>query len=160
MNVRSLVFSAMVAALYVALTMVVGQVGFSVIQFRPSEALTLLPFLFPQATWGLFIGCIIANTASAFGWLDIVFGSLATLLAAYLTSKCKNRFVAAIPPVVINSVVVGGLIVIGTPGAGWISWPANALSIAICEGLTCFLLGIPLLYVLEKLKFKQEFKLG
>ena len=75
-----LAFSALVAAVYAALTMALAFMSYNGLQFRVAEALCVLPFFFPAATWGLFIGCIIANLLSPAGPLDVVFGSLATLL--------------------------------------------------------------------------------
>ena len=79
-SVRRLAFSAIIAAVYAALTMALGFMSYAGIQYRVAEALCVLPFFFPQTTWGLFIGCVIANLLSPAGPLDIVFGSLATLL--------------------------------------------------------------------------------
>lgn len=62
---------------------------FGPIQVRFSEALCLLPFLFPETAWGLGVGCLIANLFSPYGALDIVVGSLSTLIAALLTARCS-----------------------------------------------------------------------
>ncbi|MEG1073265.1 MAG: QueT transporter family protein, partial [Oscillospiraceae bacterium] len=86
-SVRDLTLAAMVAALYAVMSYfgnIFGMTYFG-IQFRFAEALTVLPFLFPATVPGLFVGCFIANILSPFGALDVVFGSLATLLAAFLT---------------------------------------------------------------------------
>ena len=79
-SVRRLAFCALVAAVYAALTMALGFMSYNGIQFRVAEALCVLPFFFPSSAWGLFIGCVIANLLSPAGPLDVVFGSLATLL--------------------------------------------------------------------------------
>ena len=81
-SVRRLAFSALLAAVYAALTMALGFMSYNGLQFRVAEAMCVLPFFFPAATWGLFIGCIIANLLSPAGPLDVVFGSLASLLCA------------------------------------------------------------------------------
>ena len=78
-------FAAVTAALYTALTLIAAPISFGNIQFRISEALCILPYFFPQAIPGLFIGCIFSNLFGGMGIFDIVFGSLATLLAAIFT---------------------------------------------------------------------------
>ena len=92
----------MIAALYAALTIALAPISFGPVQFRVAEALTLLPFFMPEAIPGLFIGCLLANFTGGFGIIDIVFGSAATLLAAWLTYEMPNMWLAAIPPVIVN----------------------------------------------------------
>lgn len=100
--------SAVIAALYAALTLLLYPISFGAVQFRVSEALTLLPIVMPEAIPGLFIGCLLSNIiGSATPW-DIIFGSLATLLAAILTyATRRNKILAAAWPVVCNTVIVG-----------------------------------------------------
>ena len=107
LNPRSLCLSAVIAALYAALTLLLAPISYGPIQLRLSEALTVLPILLPQAVPGLFVGCLIANLYT--GMLtDIVFGSLATLLAAIGTYLLRKRpILAAACPVVSNGVIVG-----------------------------------------------------
>lgn len=106
-NVKFMVQAALIAALYVTLVLVFSFSSFGPIQFRVAEALTILPFFTPAAIPGLFIGCIIANILGGAVIWDIVFGSLATLLAAVISYKLrKNKWLVAIPPVLINTVVV------------------------------------------------------
>lgn len=104
---RSLCMSAVIAALYAALTLLLAPISYGPIQLRLSEALTLLPILLPQAVPGLFVGCLIANLYT--GMLtDIIFGSLATLLAAIGTCLLRKKpILAAACPVVSNGVIVG-----------------------------------------------------
>ena len=104
---RSLCLSAVIGALYAALTLLLAPISYGPIQLRLSEALTLLPMLLPQAVPGLFVGCLIANLYT--GMLtDIVFGSLATLLAAVGTYLLRKKpLLAAACPVVSNGVIVG-----------------------------------------------------
>lgn len=93
---RNITMTASIAALYVVLTFLFEPISFSLIQFRVSEMLTVLPFITPLAIPGLFIGTLIANMMSPVGIYDIIFGSLATLLAAWLTYKMPNRWLAPI----------------------------------------------------------------
>ena len=104
---RSLCLSAVIGALYAALTLLLAPISYGPIQLRLSEALTLLPMVLPQAVPGLFVGCLIANLYT--GMLtDIIFGSLATLLAAIGTYVFRKKpILAAACPVVSNGVIVG-----------------------------------------------------
>ena len=103
-----IVRSAVIAALYAALTLALYPISFGAVQFRVSEALTLLPRVMPEAIPGLFVGCLVSNLiGSATPW-DIIFGSLATLIAAILTyATRRNKILAAFWPVLCNTVIVG-----------------------------------------------------
>ena len=109
LTTRSLCISAAIAALYAALTLLLAPISYGDWQCRVSEALTMLPLLMPQAVPGLFVGCILANLLGpSAGIFDIVFGSLATLIAALGTWYLrKNKWLAAACPVVANGVIVG-----------------------------------------------------
>ncbi len=154
-SVRKLAAAAVTAAMYTALSYVAYtlNLAFAPVQFRLSEALTLLPFLFPETAWGLFVGCILTNLLSQYGPVDIVFGSLATLLAGLWTARCKNRWTAAIPPVVCNGVIVGAVIACAEAGftrAFWAAWGVNLLSVGASEVVLCFIPGVILVSALEK----------
>jgi uncharacterized membrane protein len=108
--------AAMVAAIYAVLTLAVtltplGTLAFGPVQVRVSEMLTVLPALTPAAVPGLFVGCIVSNLVGSAvglsGMLDVVFGSLATLLAAWLSGKMPSRWLVPLPPVIINGIVIG-----------------------------------------------------
>jgi uncharacterized membrane protein len=150
--IRSITLSAMIAAVYAALTMALPALSYGPVQLRFSEALTVLPFFLPEAVPGLFLGCVISNLLSTFGIADVVFGSLATLLAALWTSRVKNPWLAPMPPVVCNMVIIGALIAwfeAGGFGAGFLpAWIYNALTVGIGELAACYLLGMLLLYIL------------
>ena len=108
LNTRSLCVAAVLAALYAALTLAIPVLAYGPWQCRFSEALTVLPLLFPEAVPGLFIGCIAANLLSPVGVWDVVFGSLATLLAAIGTWKLRDKPILAVAcPVISNGVIVG-----------------------------------------------------
>ena len=131
---KELTFAAMLGGAYAALTMLLPIPQYAGVQFRLAEALTLLPFLIPAATPGLFVGCFIANILSPYGLLDIIAGSAATLLACLWTQRMKNRRLAAIPPVVCNAVIVGGVIAFAMTGFGpgfWVAYAINAASVEI-----------------------------
>ncbi len=153
-STRYLARAGVIAALYVALTYLAGlmNLAYGPVQFRFSEALTVLPFLFPEAVPGLFVGCIVSNLLSPYGALDLVVGSLATLLAALWTAKCGKRWFAPMPPVVANAVLVGAMIAWYEAGFGAGFLPAfayNAATVGAGELVVCYALGLPLLKVLE-----------
>ena len=97
-DTKKLTRCALIAAIYVALTMLSNalNLAYGPIQLRFSEAMTVLPFLMPEASWGLFIGCVLSNILSPYGPLDMIVGSAATLLAALLTARCRNKWTASL----------------------------------------------------------------
>ena len=127
------------------------------VQFRFSEALTVLPVLTPAAVPGLAVGCLLSNLWSSMGALDIIFGTAATLLAALTTYMVRNirvkgiPILAPLPPVLFNALIVGVEITIVSPG-GFVfpAFLANALSVGLGELAVCYVLGLPLLVALEK----------
>lgn len=155
-SLRDIVFSALVGALYVVLCYFGNIFGlnFGVIQCRFAEALTVLPFLCPATAWGLFAGCILSNLLSPYGLPDLIFGSLATLLAGLLTARCRSKWLAPLPPVLLNGSLVGMVITIqeipfGAP-AFWGTYLYNAGTVALGELLVCYILGMVLLEVLSR----------
>lgn len=153
-TLKELTFAAMLGGAYAALTMLLPIPQYAGVQFRLAEALTLLPFLIPTATPGLFVGCFIANILSPYGLLDIIAGSAATLLACLWTQRMKNRRLAAIPPVVCNAVIVGGVIAFAMTGFGpgfWVAYAINALSVGLGEFVVCYVLGDLLLDAVVKI---------
>ena len=179
-SVRSLCLAAMIAALYLALTLLFQPISFGAVQFRISEAMTLLPAIFPEATIGLTLGCFLSNFLAGanvydvvFGAeyivgvtlgcflanllgstvVDVVFGTLATLLAALISWRVgkKKLWYAAIPPVVCNGVIVGLVLTYAYQiPALWM----NMLTVAAGEAVVCFALGVPLVRFLNKHKDK------
>ena len=107
-NVKYLVKAGIIAAIYVVLVIIFSFSSFGPIQFRVAEAMTILPFFTSAAIPGLFVGCLIANILGGAVIWDIIFGSLATLIAAFLSFKLrKQALLVPIPPIVVNSLVVG-----------------------------------------------------
>jgi len=143
---RSLAVSGLVAAAYAVVTVLFAPISYGHIQVRISEALTVLPFLFPQAVPGLFIGCLIANFAGGFGILDVALGSGATLIAAVLTAKMPNVWLASVPPVAVNMAVVGGYLSFLLD----IPFLLCALYVGLGQIVACCFLGIPLVLLLER----------
>lgn len=155
--------SAIIAAVYALLTVIFSPISFGLVQFRFSEALTILPVLTPAAIPGLAIGCLIANLSSPFGAADIIFGTLATLAAAVasrlagkITFK-KIPFLSALFPVLINGVVVGLELTYFTPGeASFAVFLTAFLSCVAGEAAVCFVLGIPLYLLLKKINLFKK----
>lgn len=144
---RRLVRGALIAAIYAVLCAALAPISYGEVQFRISEALTILPLLMPEAVPGLFVGCLIANLIGGAGILDIVFGSLATLIAGLLTYAMRRLPAwVALLPVVVNGLVVGWVLnaAYGTPlllGMG---------SVALGQAVVCYVLGLPLLALLRR----------
>ena len=159
-NVRQLTLAGTVAALYAVLTYFSSIFGlsFGAVQFRFAEALCVLPFLFPAAIPGLFVGCLIANLLSPYGLVDVVCGSAATLIAAWLTARMPSKWLAPLPAVVCNGVIVGAMLAWYEAGFGpgfAALWAVNGLWVALGELGACYILGVILLTVLGKIRFFQ-----
>lgn len=160
-NVRQITFAALTGALYVTLSYFGSIFGltYGPIQCRFSEALTVLPFLCPTAAWGLFAGCILSNILSPYGALDLIFGSLATLIAGLLTARCKNKWLAPLPPVICNGVIVGALLSfqeVGFTAAFPGVFLYNAASVAAGELIACYGLGMLLMAAISRSRVLPE----
>ena len=152
---RQIALAGIIAAIYAVMSLLssVFGIAYGPIQCRFSEALTVLPILFPEAGPGLFIGCVVTNLMSTVGPLDIIFGSLATLLAALWTRRMPNKWLAPLPPVVCNAVIIGAMIAwyeVGFTNAFWGMFAFNALTVGIGEAIACYVLGLLLLQVLSR----------
>ncbi len=154
--------TAMIGAAYAAATYVCAAMGvaYGPIQFRFSEALTVIAAFTPAAIPGLTVGCIIANITSPYGIADIIFGSAATLLAsvtAYLLRNVKIRslpLLSIIMPVIFNALIVGAEITFFFPSdnAGMAAFAISALEVGAGELAVCLMLGIPLYCAIKKSK--------
>ncbi len=158
--------AALVGAAYAVLTMVLAPISYGALQFRLSETLCVLPFFIPSTAWGLFVGCAVANllTGNVF---DVVFGSLATLMAAlctaYIGKKGGHKLLACLMPVLFNAVIIGIVITEAYNGLSIFKQPEilalNCFQVGLGEAGVMFLVGCPLMVQLEKLKFFREFLL-
>lgn len=152
-STRRLALAGLIAAVYTAATLILPIPQYLGVQFRLAEAMTVLPFLFPEAIPGLAVGCFLANLLGSPIMLDWIFGTLATVLAALWTRKMPNLWLAALPPVVCNAVIVGAEIAWFTVQQGGAFWPAyglSALTVGLGEAAACYLLGVPLARLLGK----------
>lgn len=148
--------AAMIAASYVVLTFISDLFGLSSlpVQLRLSEVMTVLPAFIPSAIPGLFLGCLLSNILMSGNLFDIIFGSLATLLAAYLSSVLgrKNRWLSILPPVIVNSLIIPFVLMFGL-GLG----PYIFLLLGVFGGeiLSAGLLGSILIASLKKYHFQR-----
>ncbi|MDR2137241.1 MAG: QueT transporter family protein [Synergistaceae bacterium] len=143
-KLKSLALGSLIAALYAILTIVFAPISYGPVQFRVAEALTLLPFYFPEAIPGLFVGCFIANFFGN-GMLDVFAGSLATLAAAYLSRKMPRLWLAVLPPILVNMAVIGALLHYLLDVPLW----STAFYVGLGQAGACCLLGFPLMKALE-----------
>ena len=163
-KIRKIAFAGVIAALYAAITIALQFISFGPIQFRVAEALCILPFFFPFSVWGLFVGCILANMLSPYP-LDIVVGAVASLLAAISTmwigklgkERLVAKFLACLPPVVFNAVLIGGMVAFYMMGSGEIKEFFTAFIISMAQvGLgqlvVLYAVGFPLLIYFPKSK--------
>ena len=140
LRTRQLVQGALIAALYVVLTMVFAPISFGSVQLRVSEALAILPMFSFAAVPGLFVGCLLANILGGAVVLDIVFGSLATLIGAsggWLLRK--NRWLVPIPTIISNTLIIPFVLRYGYGVE--IPIPLMMVYIAVGEFIGCYVLG-------------------
>ncbi len=144
---RSLVEAASIAGLYAALTLLFAPISYGPVQVRIAEALTVLPAFTPAAVPGLFIGCLIANALGGLGIYDMIFGSLATLAAAFMSRLVRSRnWLVPLPPVILNALIVGSMLhfMYDMRLSASISW------VALGQAIACYGLGYPLILYLRK----------
>jgi uncharacterized membrane protein len=156
-RVRKLTISAMIAAVYLVLTLIFYVTSFQPMQSRLAESITVLPYFTPLAIPGIFVGCILSNIIGGYGIWDVVFGSLASLLSGYLTYKLtfrkpKRKWLAPLPPVLVNAVIVGIELSLLADAPLF----ATMLSVGIGQIIACYVLGYPLMLVIESNKRLEE----
>ncbi len=146
--------AGLIAAVYVVLCWVLKPLSFNILQFRVAEALTVLPILYAEAVPGLFVGALLANVIGGLGIWDITLGSLATLAAAWLTRRHRRSWVAYLPPILVNAVVVGWYLtyLLRLPGPRLLgsTFLGAALAIGASEAVIVAALGIPLVGLLRR----------
>ncbi len=151
-KIRFMAQAAAIAAIYVVLTLMTNMFGLAngAIQVRISEALTVLPCIIPAAVPGLFIGCLISNLMTGAAALDIIFGSLATLIGAVFTYILrKNKALSPIPPIISNTLIIPLVLafVYQFEGSIWYFM----ITVGIGEIISCGVLGYLLLIALKRL---------
>ena len=158
-TVRKLARCAVVAALYVVLCMALQPFSYGAVQVRVAEALCLLPVFGAEYIVGVVLGCFLANLLGS-TIVDVIFGTLATLLACVVTYKLRNvRFkgqaiVPSLPPVIFNAVIIGIEIAVMFPDPSssaplWLACITNGISVGIGELISCTVLGVLLVKIVE-----------
>ncbi len=146
---RLITRTALIAAAYAALTLALAPISYGPVQVRVAEALTVLPFFSVPSIAGLFLGCAVANVLGGYGLPDIVFGSLATLIAALLTRAVRRAGLpvqlAPLPPVIVNAIIVPAYLSVLFEVPYW----ATAGQILLGQAVACYGLGYPLLTLLR-----------
>lgn len=169
-SVLRLARGAIIAAVYIGLVAIAPMISFGMIQFRIAEALTILPFFWPEAIAGVTIGCLASNLLfGGLGIVDMVLGTLATFLAAVFTwrlGKTKLIWLGAIPPIILNAIIVGFYLpVLLMPDAilnglgafndvfakfQLVPFAAQAGLVALGEFVSVGIIGVVLAYALHK----------
>ena len=165
-SVRKLVHCGVVAAIYVVLCLALQPLSYGAVQVRVAEALCLLPVFGAEYIVGVVLGCFLANLLGS-TIVDVIFGTLATLLACVVTYKLRNvRFkglaiVPSLPPVLFNAVIIGIEIAVMFPDPSssaplWLACPTLAavalafgISVGIGELISCTVLGVLLVKIVE-----------
>ena len=158
LTTRSLCLSGVIAALYAALTLLLMPISYGAIQCRVSEALTILPVLVPEAIPGLTVGCLIANILGSATIWDMIFGTLATLIAAiagYLLrkqvfTKLRLPLLSAAAPVISNGVIVGLVLALT------LNLPVVLTMLEVAAGeIVAVILGLMILIPLRKIDLEK-----
>ena len=152
-HTKSIASAAVVAALYAALTVLSEPISYGILQIRIAEALCVLPYFSSVMIAGVTAGCLIANLFSPMMILDVIFGTLATFLGAVgtrLIARTKLWWLAPLPPVVCNTLIVGTMLTV-TEGTADM-FLLNILSVFAGEAIACYGLGLPLLLLVKKKK--------
>ena len=137
-----LVRGAAVAALYALFTLAIAPISSGLMQLRLSEGLCVLPYFAPEMAIGLFVGCAAANMLTGAMWFDVVFGSLATLIAALITAYMGKKG--------MSKWLVGAVLCYGYRVG--VSYPVCALYVGAGEAISCYAVGMPLLAALNPIK--------
>jgi len=157
LSIRRLVRCAVIAAVYVVVCLVLAPFSYGAVQVRVAEALCLLPVFGAEYIVGVTLGCFLANLLGS-TVVDVVFGTLATLLACLVTYKLRDIRVkglaipASLPPVVFNMIIVGAFEITfffsdGAPTAMLAVF--NAVTVGIGELISCTILGVALVKLIE-----------
>ena len=145
--------AAMIAAIYIVLVEMFKPISYGIMQVRVAEVLTILPYFTPAAIPGLTIGVLVSNALGPNGILDTVFGTMATLIAAYFTYRVHRKILVPLPPVLVNAVIVGVMLYymfLGTSNEAALhiimAW------VALGQIIVCYGLGYPLILILNRYK--------
>ncbi|MBR6793179.1 MAG: QueT transporter family protein [Clostridia bacterium] len=155
---KGLVLTGLIASLYVVLTLPFGQIAFGPIQFRIAEVLTLLPFFTPWAIPGVTIGCLLSNLLFSTIW-DALFGTLATLIAAWFTYRSRHLLAAPVWPILFNGLIIGTMLTFIIAGQlEWGVWLTMTAEVTVSEFIVCFAIGIPFMRTIQHYNLQRFFK--
>jgi uncharacterized membrane protein len=146
--------AGIIAAVYTVLTLALQGISYGPVQFRIAEALTVLPFADVAAIPGVALGCLFANLGSPLGLVDILGGSSITLISAYLTHKAPTRYVALLPPIVLNAI---GVPIYLAPAVGLPYWLV-ALQVGLGQLVVIGVLGLPVLSLYQRIMSRFPIK--
>ena len=168
-RINALVKCALIAGLYTVLSLAIGEFSFGMVQLRIGESLCMLAVFSPVAVAGAALGCLLTNLFGTFmglnilGMWDVLFGTLATLTAAYLTYGLRKFTVkdipvlSVLPPVLINAAVIGAELMFAiTGGVNMPVFLLNALYVGLGQALACGVLGIPLVMAIKKTGLEKK----
>jgi uncharacterized membrane protein len=144
-----LVRAAVIAAVYASLTLVLQPISLGPIQCRFAECLTILPLLFPEAIPGVALGCLFSNIIGSGNIYDIVLGTLATSLAAFITYKSKRIYLGIVPPILINALIVPVILLAGYGEEG--AYVFFLMTVLVGQTIAVAGFGIPLYYGIRKI---------
>lgn len=156
---KRIVKTALIAAIYTVLTLILAPISYLAVQFRVSEILVLLAFIDPLYIGGLTLGCLLANILGGLGLLDIIFGTLATFISVlfiygtsrFIKQKNISLIIASLWPTIFNGIIVGWVINITTSEPLLISM----LQVAFGEFVVITLIGVPMFKALKNTKLKE-----
>ncbi len=167
---------AIIAAIYVALSLLTYQFSYLEIQCRVAEALCMTLFFTPAGAWGVCIGCFITNMFGG-SWMDTVFGTLATLIAVLLTLPItsslkkklgdvldiKHSLLIPIPTVIVNALIIPfvlyygyGIMTMGNATAKWAVLGLMAFSVGAGEIISCYVFGPIIVKVMNIIQARLE----
>ena len=144
MRPKYIVRIGLISSLYFTINIIFAPISYGPIQVRIAESLTVLPFLDPAAIGGLFLGCIISNLWGGLGIVDVLGGSLCTLIAAIITYRIQKPFLAPLPPLLVNALGVSLYLHILFE----LPYFLTIIYIGFGQLIACYLIGYPLLLVL------------
>ena len=148
-HVTTMVQAALIAAVYAILTLIFAPISYGPVQFRISEALTILPYFTSAAIPGVTVGCLISNILIGSPLPDIVFGTLATLIGAVFSRMLKKyKYLVCVPPVLSNSLIIPWVLKFAYGAEDMV--PFMMLTVGIGEVLAVGVLGNILLLALER----------
>ena len=163
-RIRYLAVAGLIAGLYTALTVALAPLSFGLVQCRVSEMLTILAAYSPVAVTGLTVGCALSNLiglsmgANIAGALDILLGTLATGLAAWVSYRLRHirwgglPVLSTLPPVVFNAVIIGAELALVSPKPTWQMFFTEMALVGAGQLLACVLGGLVLAKTLQKSK--------